>query len=243
MILANLRKRLTPVDIDFVVAVLSRGDKTRHAYLARVVEDEGVEHLLDDPELFGLLCGSPELGLPSPELFTCVAVRTTLRQAGVDDQRLSDYVGTMLYEFGLRDRAHRIARHDDEVYRYVADIVADLESESGPRRFFLEAHLGNFTLWLAGVFPDHITARATRKGGPSFSYFEEMGVRGYKLAANNRLAKDYDLAETFELAADAFRRVRLALNRLSDRVFFPHVSTPERLLRQVHDEFVTDYSP
>ena len=240
MILANLRERLTPGDVDFVVKVLSRGDETRRVYLDRVVEKEGIDRLLDDPDLFGLLCTSSELGSPSPALFTCVAVRTTLRQAGVEDQRLSDYVGTILYEFGFRDRAHRIARHDDEVYRYVADIVADLENESGRRRFFLQAHLGNFTLWLAGVFPDYITARASRKGGPSLSYFEEMGVRGYNLAASNRLAKDYDLADTFKLAADAFSRVRLALNRLSDRVFFPHIATPERLLRQVHDEFVTE---
>ena len=236
MILANLRERLTPADVQLVVQVLSQGDAGCRDRLSRLAEERGIDNLLDEPELFDLLTGAPELGSPSPALFLCVAVRNTLRRAGVDDGRLSDYLGALLLEFGLRERAYRIARHDDEVYEYVADIVADIGTVSGRRKFLLQVHLGNFTLWLAGVFPDYITARTHRRGGPDLSYYEEMGTRGFRLAATNQLARDFDLADIYAQVAESFATLRVALNRLSDGLFFPNLSSADRLMRQVSDE-------
>ena len=108
---------------------------------------------------------------------------------------------------------------------------------AGRRGFLLAAHLGNFSLWMAGVFPDHITAREERRGGPGLRYYEELGMRGFRLAASHRLAEQLDLAGLYSRAAESFSAIRVALNRLSDRLLFPHVNTPGRLLRQVGDEF------
>jgi hypothetical protein len=237
MILANLQERLTATDVEFVLRVLSRGNEGRRRELQSIALEDGLDVLLDRPELFDLLRSVPDLGSPSPQLFICVAVRETLRRVGIEDNRLGNYVSALLYEFGARDRAYRIAMNDDQAYRYVADIVSDIDNESGRRRFLLQAHLGNFTLWLSGVFPDHITARRHRKGGPDFEYYEEMGARGFRQAAGNRLAQDLDVADIYARAADSFTILRVALNRLSDNLFFPNVSSADRLMRQVKDEF------
>ncbi len=237
MILANLQERLTAADVEFLLRVLSRDDEGDYRELERRALEHGLDVLLDSPELFGLLRDAPGVGSPSPQLFICIAVRETLRQAGIVDARLSNYVGALLYEFGARDRAYRIASADDEVYRYVADIVSDIDNESGRRRFLLQAHLGNFTLWLSGVFPDQITARKHRKGGPDLDYYEELGTRGFRQAAINRLAHDLNVADIYARAADCFTTLRVALNRLSDNVFFPQVASADRLIRQVKDEF------
>jgi hypothetical protein len=238
MILANLQERLTAADVEFLLRVLSRGDEGRHHELQGMALEHGLDVLLDRPELFGLLRDVPGIGSPSPQLFIYVAVRETLRYVGIEDSQLSNYVGALLYEFGVRDRAYRIRATDENVYRYVADIVSDIDSESGKRRFLLQAHLGNFTLWLSGVFPDHITARKHRRGGPDVEYYEEMGVRGFRQAAVNTLARDLDVADIYTRAADCFTTLRIALNRLSDRLFFPNVSGADRLMRQVKDEFI-----
>jgi hypothetical protein len=236
MILANLRERLTQADVDFVVRLLAAGDDARRRELERTASEGGVQELLDEPTLFSRLRQAPGIGAPSPELFLCVAVVETLRRAGISDALLSNYVAALLFEFGFRSRAYQIAQHDDQLYRYVADIIADIDQETGRRRFLLQVHLGNFTLWLAGVFPDHIAVRRERKGGPDLSYYEEMGARGFREAAASRLAQQLDMSQLYARAAETFPQLRVALNHLSDTLLFPRYASADRLLRHVSDE-------
>ncbi|GIW51794.1 MAG: hypothetical protein KatS3mg081_1149 [Gemmatimonadales bacterium] len=236
MILANLRERLTAADLSFVVELLAQGDEGLRRKYEFMAAERGRDYLLDQPGLFDLMKRASGLVSPSAPLFFYVAVRDALRAIGVDDAELSDYLGALLLEFAVRDRAYRIAPADDATYYYIADIVADLEVVSGKRGFLLRAHLGNFSLWLAGVFPDYVTARMVRRGGPDFSYYDEMGARGFRLAADHVLAREWNLAPIYSRAADSFEALRVALNRLSDDVFFRNFSNPDRLMRQVRDE-------
>lgn len=236
MIRANVRERLTSDDMDLVVRLLAQGDAAREQRCRGRLAELGRDALLDEPGLFDLLHRTPGVAAPSAALFLYVAMRDAMRQVGIDDAELSDYLSALMLEFGMRDRALRIAPRDDQVYRYVSDIVADLDLVAEPRRgFLLRAHLGNFSLWLAGVFPDYVTARRERGGGPDFRYYEEMGARGYRLASDHHLAREWDLAPIYERAADSFERLRVGLNRLSDYVFFRNRASPDRLLRQVAD--------
>jgi len=104
-----------------------------------------------------------------------------LRAAGVDDRELADYLAALLLEFGDHDRHVRIRRTDDETYHYLVDMVEDLTGldDAGERAFLLRAHLGNYSLWLAGLFPDYIAARRSRKGGPDLPYYDELGRQGF----------------------------------------------------------------
>src|SRR5436190_22218552 len=108
----------------------------------------------------------------------------------------------MLLEFGVRDRANRVSEHDDDTRRYLVDLVADLREARGQRAFLLCAHLGNYSLWLSGIFPDHITAQTHRKGAPGFSYYDEMGARGFRLAADHGMARELEMDEIYAHAAD-----------------------------------------
>ena len=238
MIVADVRERLSPSDLDLVVTLLARGEASGRERWRRRLAEEGRDALLDEPGLLGLLLAAPGLAAPTAALFVYVAVRSTLREARIDDAELSDYLAALLLEFGRRDRAWRISPADDQVYRYVGDIVADLDLVADARReFLLRAHLGNFSLWFAGVFPDHIVAGQRRRGGPDFSYYDTMGARGFRMASDHRLAHECRLAGIYERAADAFERLRVGLNRLSDSLFFRGPSSPDRLLRQVTDTY------
>jgi hypothetical protein len=205
--------------------------RTRLEHRARA---EGPDTLLDDADLPGLLLDAPGYVSPSAPLFIYVAVRHTLRRAGLDDHRLADYVGAVVFEFGLRDRAWRVAAHDDDEFHSLADIIAAAEQHDGRRGFLLLAHLGNYSLWLTGLFPDRVTERRQRRGGPDFSYYETLGARGFRLASDDHFAARLELADVYARAADCFGAIRVALNRLSDEAFF-RTPSPERLLRQVTD--------
>lgn len=235
MILANVRGRLTATDFRLVIRALARGDRARRRELERRLLDAGPDSLLDEPALWPALLAVRSLVAPSPALFAYVAVRHALRAAGVGDPALADYFAALLLEFGDHDRHVRLHPHDDETYRYLVDIVSDLADggEEGDRGFLLLVHLGNYSLWLAGLFPDYVAARRLRRGGPDLPYYDELGRRGYHQASEHRLAERFGVAAIYRMAAERFPALRVAFNRLSDQVFFPTVFTPDKVLRSL----------
>ena len=233
MIRANTRGRLTAADLQLVILLLSRGSAHKRAYLERRLASEGPDPLLDSPELLERLLTVRTMLVPSEALFFYVLVRHALQGAGVNDRDLADYLAALLLDFGQRDRAWRVAWHDDQQHRYLVDILADLESTDGARRFKVMVHLGNYALWLAGLFPDYIAARHLRKGGPNVSYYDALGRRGFGLASDHALASEYGLVAVLRTAAERFPALRGALNGVSDRVFFPAFQSPDRILRDL----------
>ncbi len=235
MILANVRGRLRGPDFRLVAIALARGDAVRRARYERRLLDEGPDRLLDEPNLLEALLALRTLLVPSSPLFAYVAVRHTLLAAGIDDRDLADYLAALVLEFGDHDRHARIRRHDDQSYLYLVDVVGELTGldDPGERGFLLRVHLGNYSLWLAGLFPDYIEARRSRKGGPDLPYYDQLGRQGYQLASEHRLAERYGVAGIYRTAAERFPALRVAFNRLSDRVFFPDVSTPSKILREL----------
>jgi hypothetical protein len=235
MILANVRGRLRAADFHAVALALAGGDAAQRARYDRVLLEEGPDRLLDQPGLFEALLALRTLVVPSPPLFTYVAVRHALLAAGVDDRDLAEYLAALLLEFGDHDRHTRVRRVDDESYRYLVDVVADLTGtdDAGERGFLLRVHLGNYSLWLAGLFPDYIAARRSRRGGPDLPYYDALGRQGFQLASEHRLAERFGVADIYRAAAERFPTLRVAFNRLSDHVFFPGVTTPEKILRNL----------
>jgi hypothetical protein len=221
MILANTRGRLRAADLELVLLLLSRGSSTRRVVLERRLEQEGPDALLDAPELPEALLAVRTIMVPSEVLFFYVLLRHRLRAAEVDSRELADYLAAMVLEFGRRDRATRVDWHDDQVHRYLVDLLADIEVSQGERRFRVMAHLGNYALWLAGLFPQYIEARRVRAGGPDLGYYDRLGRQGFAMASDHALADRYQLEGVFETAAERFPAIRGALNLLSSQVFFP----------------------
>jgi hypothetical protein len=200
------------------------------------LRDGGIDALLDDPRLLAALLRDPLGTRASLPLFSYVVVRNALRTVGEDDRTIADYIAAIVLHFGLRGRARRIAEGDDEEYDTLASLVGSADGPDPRRTFLVRQHLGNYALWASGLFPDRIEHRRWRRGGPDLEYYEELGRRGFQLAAEHRLAREYGLTALFEVAARRFAVLRLALNGISDALLFPHVHTPERLMRQVRDE-------
>jgi hypothetical protein len=233
MIRADTRSRLTAADLQLVVLLLSRGSAHRRVAVERRLQAEGPDALLDASELLERLLAVRTMLVPSEALFFYVLVRHTLRQAGIDDREMADYLAAMLLDFGRRDRAWRVDWHDDQRHHYLTDIVMDLEASEGERRFRVMVHLGNYALWLAGLFPDYIAARQLRKGGPDVTYYDALGRRGFGLASDHALADRYGLDGVLRTASERFPSLRGALNGMSDRVLFPATRTVDRTLRDL----------
>jgi hypothetical protein len=236
MIQASVRHHLTRDDAQLAARLIARDTGIALEELEHRLADEGIDAMLDDPRLPAALLRAGQGSFASLPLFSYVVVRHALRRLGEDDRRLADYVAAVLMHFGMRDNAHRISAADDQVYDSLVALVADVDDPDGRRSFLVRTHLGNYALWLSGLFPDYIEHRRWRRGGPDLDYYEEMGRRGYQLAAGHRLADDHGLATLFATAAERFGLLRAALNDVSDALLFPDRHSPERLMRQVTSE-------
>lgn len=236
MIQATVRHHLTRDDAQLVARLIARDSGTPLEEIERTLADQGIDAVLDDPRLPTALLRAGQGAWASLPLFSYVMVRHALRRLGEDDRRLADYVAAVLMHFGMRDNAYRVSAADDQVYDSLASLLADVDDPDGRRSFLVRTHLGNYALWLSGLFPDYIEHRKWRRGGPDLGYYEEMGRKGYQLAAGHRLADDHGLATLFATAAERFGLLRAALNDVSDALLFPNHYSPERLMRQVTSE-------
>jgi hypothetical protein len=236
MILADARRHLTRRDAQLAARLIACDSGAELERLEARLADEGIDVLLDDPRLPNALLAQRRGGLASLPLFMYVMIRHALRRAGEEDRVLADYVTSVLLHFALRGRAERVADGDDEVYTALFELSEDVNDPDVRRSFLVRTHLGNYALWLSGLFPDRIEAQRWRRGGPDLQYFEELGRRGFQLAADHRLAEQHGLATLYATAAERFGLLRVALNRVSDSLLFPGIHSAERLMRQVQDE-------
>jgi hypothetical protein len=232
MIKPNVRASFGRGEAEMLLALLGPGAERR-------LREEGLDALLDDAAVLGALARrDPRISAAPAPLFFYVMVRHALLQREIHDRRLADYTAAVLLDFALAGRAHRVDGGEGEPFHYLVDVLDAMQRAHGEREFLLRVHLGNFALWLAGVFPDWIATRVQRRGAPPLSYYDEMGAAGFRMAAGSELALRHGLGDLFLEAADRFRDVRSALNSLSDTLFFPHTrESVERLLRQVGEDF------
>jgi hypothetical protein len=215
------------------VRLLGQDDEELRAGAERRLEEEGVDSLLDDPRLLNALLTGPDVAAP-PGLVFYVLVRQALLEGGIDDPGLADYVSSLILGFGNGTRAYRISEQAEEEYHYLVDVVASLGDAGERKAFLLRAHLGNYSLWISGLFPDYVEARVRRRGAPPIRYYEQMGSSGYRMAADSPQAEALGMDAIFRSVSDHFAGVRVALNRVSDRYLWPNAGNPvDRLLREV----------
>jgi len=238
MILPNVRMSFGEEEIDDLLRVLDEAGSGGEERWERMLRQEGPDALLDHPTTLERILDRSGIDLLSPRLVLYVLIRRTLLETGVESREIADYTTALVAEFGTRDRSRRVEPGGEREYRYLVEILEEITEAEGRRAFLLQAHLGNFALWLAGLFPDHIAAREHRRGGPGLDYYEELGRAGYRMASEAPQARRRSLDGLFRGAADSFVPLRRSLNRLSDRLLFPSSSVPvERLLRQARDGF------
>lgn len=240
MILPNVRASFGRAEAALVVALVTRGEEAARAREEDRVREEGFDALLDDPRTLNALMASGGItAAPAPLVFYLL-VRHALLEGGVRNRTLADYLAAVLLHFGRRERTYRVDEDDPHEFFYLADVLEAIEASDGHRAFLLRAHLGEFALWLSGLFPDFVAARVERRSAPGIAYYEELGAAGFRMAAGSAYAEAYGMDGVYRRCADGFPELRVSLNRVADRHLFPvRGDRIGRLLRQVTDELRT----
>ncbi len=233
MILPNIRASFGRRDAMHLVGLIASDDEALRESVLKRLDAEGIDTLLDDPRVRNALLTDTRASA-SPELIFYVLVRQALLEGGVNEPAAADYVSALLLKFGQERRAYRVSDDTEDEYQYLVDIAQGRHSADARQSFLLNTHMGNLSLWLAGLFPQYLHRREQRRGAPPVRYYEQMGESGYRLASESREAVRFGLGGVLSTVADRFSDVRVALNRLSDRLLWPSGGDPiQRLFREV----------
>lgn len=223
MIHANCRVRLTANDFDFIVRALSI-KSSDHVSLQRLLTDESArDDLLDHEALTAAILESPESLNISPQLLFYVLCRKVLRDTAVRSRESADYIASLLDQFQKSARLHSPEEISESQLRYVSDMLVALSNAGPHEAFLLRAHIGNYSLFLSGMFADNLEKRS-RKGGPGLSFYENVGRSSFHAAAGFQDARKFQLDGIYRELAEGFHEVRLALNDLARRLL--HLDCP-----------------
>ena len=233
MILPTVRASFGRRDALHLVDLLARHDPELRESARLRLEEQGPDSLLDDPRIRSALLTDPDVQAP-PALVFYVLVRQALLEGGVDSTSVADFVASVVLAFARTERAYRISEESTEEFHYLVDMVEQLRTAEARRAFLIRAHLGNYALWLAGLFPDYVEARVKRRGAPSIDYYDRMGRTGYRLASESPQAAALGVSKVMGDMARAFTPVRASLNQLSDRYLWLGGGDPvNRLIRAI----------
>src|SRR5437588_5573087 len=217
MIRANCRERFTAADFDFVVRTLARS-RTDHVSLADLRSDaETRDAVLDSPRLVDAILSNAGHLCISSHFYFYVLARHVLRNVGVSDRKLCDYVASLLETFSRVNGLQAPHLGDERGRQYVSDMLIALTRATPEQAFLLRAHVGNYSLFITGIFHEN-TQRRSLRGAPDLDFYEQIGRTNYQLVASHATARRCDLNDVFEDLAGRFRAVRLALNQLSDQL-------------------------
>jgi hypothetical protein len=228
MIKANCRERFTAADFDFVVRTLSRSERDSVNLVDLLTDAEARDAVLDCPRLVESLLADDTPLTISPQLYFYVLLRHVLKDTGFGDRDVSDYLASLLETFSQTARMRSPANGHTSPIQYVSDMLIALRNASPSQSFLIRAHVGNYSLFITGIFHETVEHRSQR-GAPDMGYYEDLGRSNYHLAAGHQVARTCALSEVFEQLADGFRDIRLALNRLSDSLLHLDNAVPPLL--------------
>ena len=217
MIRANCRARFTAADFDFVVRTLARS-QTDNVSLVDLLSDEATrDSVLDHPRLVDAILSNARHLCISSQFYFYVLARHVLREAGIADRKLCDYVASLLETFSRANDLQAPHVNEESGRQYISDMLIALTRATSEQAFLLRAHVGNYSLFLSGIFHEN-TQRRSLRGAPDVTFYERIGRTNYQLVASHATARRCELNDVYEELAERFRDVRLALNQLSDRL-------------------------
>ena len=217
MIRANCRERFTAADFDFVVRTLAYSKTDRVSLVDLLGDAETRDSILDHPRLVDAILSNPSHLRISSQFYFYVLARHVLQQAGILDRKLCDYIASLLEAFSRMSVLRAPHATSGSVQQYISDMLIALQRVTPEQAFLLRAYVGNYSLFISGIFHEN-TQRRSLRGGPDLRFYEEIGRTNYQLVASHETARRCELDDVFEGLAERFHEVRLALNDLSDRL-------------------------
>ncbi len=149
---------------------------------------------------------------PLHRLFRGLTESTFMTELGIGDPRLVGYVADLLARFVPSPNLVKVRDSSGRRLTQVAEMIAEAESSSdAERRRECHRHVGDYTLFWTGVYPEALGKLQASTSADHLIDFQAQGKRSYYLAST--LAEEEApvlrrLSVEFELCAFGLSRVR-----------------------------------
>jgi hypothetical protein len=170
---------------------------------------------------------------PLRELFGALTEKSFTEHLGWPDLNVTAYVSNLLVDFTHTDQLYKIRNQHDKPVDTVADLLFESEAlfgaQSMDRERDVHRHIGDFTLFMAGLFPEYL--RRLKSSGLIYHKdflvdYVKTGKRSYRIVADiGRDAAEADpplfrkLSDNFELCVTGLGFVRSDLDRMQDPAY------------------------
>ena len=137
-------------------------------------------------------------------------------QLGIADPPLVDYISGLLVRFVRVDAIHKIRSLSGRPMTEVAEMIAEANERMGTARRQVHRHIGDFTLFWAGVYPEALREMRSPTKKDHFIDYCSQGKRAYRIASGIEADPAEDassdilerLSREFEMCAYGLREVR-----------------------------------
>ncbi len=133
---------------------------------------------------------------------------------GVVEPALVEYVTEMLVRFTHRDSIFALRSTTGERLDQVVDMLCEAQARQGTARRAIHRHIGDFTLFWTGVYPEAL--QRMRKTGQKDSLIDypAQGKRAYKIASSIPTEEDDPRGELLEQLSDQFELCTYGLGEI-----------------------------
>ena len=177
-----------------------------------------LESRLNSESLFDKIRDSSESLLQiSPFLFFSVLLRRSLTDRRIlGDRRVVNYISNLLTLFVQTNRLHHVCHQGELSTHYLTDMMTDAQGADPHRQFLIYSHIGNYSLYVAGLFPESIKYRQRYRDRPvGLQFYINFGRQYYEQASGHAIAREYELDEVFFRLSIMFEVYKDVLNHLA----------------------------
>jgi hypothetical protein len=154
---------------------------------------------------------------PLRRLFAGLTEQTFLTTLGIADPNLVDYLSLLLSRFIHVDAVYRLRNAEGKRLREVVEMLLEAEAlpPEGRTRREYHRHVGDFTLFWTGVYPEGVRRLQPPHSADRLLDYTEQGKRSYYIASTFEEEEHREearvlrrLSEEFELCAYGLNQVR-----------------------------------
>jgi hypothetical protein len=213
--------RLADGDLKFLVENFPQPGRS-YEEIAQLIHQlpTTLESMLDSDFVFDKILGQRRFLIDiSPFLLFNVLLRRILTGERTAKERgVINYLANLLSLFVRTDRLYRVQQYDQETHENFVELIEEATYGDSRRQFLVYAHIGNYALFLTGLFPEWIEYRHRYQRRPvSPAFYTDLGRAYFERAAAHALAREYRLNEVFFRLAFMFDHYKSALNQLANR--------------------------
>lgn len=210
---------LTRADLSFLIENMPRPARS-YEEIARLLDTlpNTLESMMNSDYVFQAIFDRRRMLLDiSPFLLFNVLLRRSLAGPFSSlERRVINYLANLLALFVRTERVHRIEPQDPAAHDYIVDLATQAEGADPRRQFVTYAHIGNYSLYLAGLRAAWVDHRHRfRRRAVDERYLCDAGRSYFDRAARHALARQLRLDDVFLRLAMVFEHYRGALAYLA----------------------------